>query len=63
MRNLDKRQALEKQAGPALDETLEIRQMDVTSEESIRRCVQGIPHRRVDVLGRRVGPAWPFGAA
>ncbi|XP_039371002.1 retinol dehydrogenase 8-like [Mauremys reevesii] len=55
MRNLDKREALEKQAGPALDKTLEIRQMDVTSEESIRRCVEGIPQRRVDVLVNNAG--------
>nr|XP_006124832.1 retinol dehydrogenase 8 [Pelodiscus sinensis] len=54
MRNLDKRQELEKQAGPVLDETLEIRQMDVTSEESIRRCVEAIPQRRVDVLDEGV---------
>ncbi|XP_060539474.1 retinol dehydrogenase 8-like isoform X2 [Pantherophis guttatus] len=51
MRNLEKSEALKKQAGPALDKMLEIKELDVTSEDSIRRCVNSIPQRRVDVLG------------
>uniref|UniRef100_A0A803TPB1 FCH domain-containing protein n=1 Tax=Anolis carolinensis TaxID=28377 RepID=A0A803TPB1_ANOCA len=55
MRNLAKRQALEMQAGPVLEKTLEIKELDVTSEESIRHCVDSIPQRRVDVLVNNAG--------
>ncbi|KAH0628761.1 hypothetical protein JD844_010256, partial [Phrynosoma platyrhinos] len=55
MRNLAKRQALEREAGPVLEETLEIKELDVTSEESIRCCVDSIPQRRVDVLVNNAG--------
>ncbi|XP_034997087.1 retinol dehydrogenase 8 [Zootoca vivipara] len=55
MRNLEKSQELEKHAGPVLEKTLEIKEMDVTSEESIRRCVDTIPQRRVDVLVNNAG--------
>ncbi|XP_026572551.1 retinol dehydrogenase 8-like isoform X4 [Pseudonaja textilis] len=51
MRNLEKSEALKEQVGPALDKMLEIKELDVTSEDSIRRCVNSIPQRRVDVLG------------
>lgn len=53
MRNLEKSQELQKQAGPALEKTLEIKQLDVTSEDSIQQCVDSIPQRRIDVLGRK----------
>ncbi|XP_077185978.1 retinol dehydrogenase 8-like isoform X2 [Paroedura picta] len=55
MRNLEKREALEREAGPALDQTLEIKELDVASEESIRRCVDSIPQRKVDVLVSNAG--------
>ncbi|XP_007670893.1 retinol dehydrogenase 8-like isoform X1 [Ornithorhynchus anatinus] len=55
MRNLEKRQALEEQAGESLEQTLEIRALDVTSEDSIRQCVASIPDRRVDVLVNNAG--------
>ncbi|XP_054859881.1 retinol dehydrogenase 8-like [Eublepharis macularius] len=55
MRNLEKRKALEKEAGPVLDNTLEIKELDVSSEESIRRCVDSIPQRKVDVLVNNAG--------
>uniref|UniRef100_A0ACB8EMM6 Uncharacterized protein n=1 Tax=Sphaerodactylus townsendi TaxID=933632 RepID=A0ACB8EMM6_9SAUR len=53
MRNLEKKEALEKEAGPVLEETLEIKELDVGSEDSIRRCLDSIPQRRVDVLGTK----------
>lgn len=53
MRNLEKSEALKQQVGPALDKMLEIKELDVTSEDSIRSCVNSIPQRRVDVLGRK----------
>nr|XP_020647308.1 retinol dehydrogenase 8-like [Pogona vitticeps]XP_020647309.1 retinol dehydrogenase 8-like [Pogona vitticeps]XP_020647310.1 retinol dehydrogenase 8-like [Pogona vitticeps]XP_020647311.1 retinol dehydrogenase 8-like [Pogona vitticeps] len=55
MRNLEKSQALKRQAGPVLEKTLEIKELDVTSQESIRRCVDSIPQRRVDVLVNNAG--------
>uniref|UniRef100_A0A8C6XEE9 Retinol dehydrogenase 8-like n=1 Tax=Naja naja TaxID=35670 RepID=A0A8C6XEE9_NAJNA len=55
MRNLEKSEALKEQAGPALDKMLEIKELDVTSEDSIRRCVNSIPQRRVDVLVNNAG--------
>uniref|UniRef100_A0A8D0GT04 Retinol dehydrogenase 8 n=1 Tax=Sphenodon punctatus TaxID=8508 RepID=A0A8D0GT04_SPHPU len=55
MRDLEKKQALERQAGPVLEQTLEIRELDVGSEESIRRCVDSIPQRKVDVLVNNAG--------
>ncbi|XP_059588351.1 retinol dehydrogenase 8 isoform X2 [Alligator mississippiensis] len=51
MRDLGRRGELETRAGTALGHTLEIRQLDVDCEESVRRCVEAIPQRRVDVLG------------
>ncbi|XP_063071172.1 retinol dehydrogenase 8 [Engraulis encrasicolus] len=55
MRNLGKRHALEKAAGETLNDTLEIRQLDVCSEDSVRECVNGLPDRRVDVLVNNAG--------
>lgn len=51
MRDAGKRGALEKAAGDSLNETLEIKQLDVCCEDSIRECVNSLPDRRVDVLG------------
>ncbi|KAG5279255.1 hypothetical protein AALO_G00075780 [Alosa alosa] len=55
MRNLERRQALERAAGETLDHTLEIRQLDACSEDSIRECVNSLPDRRVDVLVNNAG--------
>lgn len=51
MRDLGKRGPLEKAAGDALNKTLEIKELDACSEDSIRECVNSLPDRRVDVLG------------
>ncbi|XP_063281520.1 retinol dehydrogenase 8-like [Pelobates fuscus] len=55
MRNLAKRSALEEAAGDALNRTLEIKELDVCSEHSIRKCVDTIPDRRVDILINNAG--------
>ncbi|MGH0171845.1 UNVERIFIED_CONTAM: hypothetical protein FKN15_061782 [Acipenser sinensis] len=55
MRDLDRRSGLEQAAGNALNNTLEIKEMDVRSEESIRECVSSIPQRQVDVLVNNAG--------
>lgn len=55
MRDLERRQALERAAGETLDRTLEIRQLDACSENSIRECVNSLPDRRVDVLVNNAG--------
>ncbi|XP_053309966.1 retinol dehydrogenase 8-like [Spea bombifrons] len=55
MRNLAKRGALEEAAGAALNRTLEIKELDVCSESSIRKCVDSVPDRRVDILINNAG--------
>ncbi|XP_044155061.1 retinol dehydrogenase 8-like [Bufo gargarizans] len=55
MRNLEKREALEKAAGDTLNKTLEIKELDVRSERSIRDCVDSIPERRIDILINNAG--------
>ncbi|XP_039626287.1 retinol dehydrogenase 8 [Polypterus senegalus] len=55
MRNLEKRKGLEEAAGEAMNKTLEIRELDVCSEESIKECVNSIPGRQVDVLVNNAG--------
>jgi len=55
MRDLGKREALERAAGDALNRTLEIKQLDACSEDSIRECVNSLPDRRVDVLVNNAG--------
>lgn len=52
MRNLAKKDALEEAAGHNLGKTLEIKQLDVCDEQSIKTCVNSIPDRRIDVLGK-----------
>ncbi|XP_054657685.1 retinol dehydrogenase 8-like isoform X2 [Grus americana] len=51
MRNVGRSGALAAAAGPALGRTLEIKQLDVCDEGSIRACLDSIPGRHVDVLG------------
>lgn len=52
MRNLAKKEPLEAAAGHRLGKTLEIKQLDVCDEQSIKTCVNSIPDRRIDVLGK-----------
>ncbi|NXC22754.1 RDH8 dehydrogenase, partial [Corythaeola cristata] len=55
MRNLSKKEPLEEAAGHRLGKTLEIKQLDVCDEQSIKTCVNSIPDRRIDVLGNNAG--------
>ncbi|KAG8566302.1 hypothetical protein GDO81_013179 [Engystomops pustulosus] len=55
MRNLAKREALEEAAGDALNRSLEIKELDVRSEQSIRDCVDSIPERHIDILINNAG--------
>lgn len=57
MRNLSKGEALIEAAGRTLGRTLEIKQLDVCNEESIRACVDSLPEKRVDILSKHV-PFW-----
>ncbi len=52
MRNLAKREALEEAAGRTLGSTLEIKQLDVCDDNSIKACVDSLPMRRVDILSK-----------
>lgn len=52
MRNLSKSKALVEAAGRSLGRTLEIKQLDVCDENSIKACVDGLPERRVDILSK-----------
>lgn len=64
MRNVGRSEALAAAAGPALGRTLEIKQLDVCDEGSIRACLDSIPGRHVDILGEPQGspstvtPVW-----
>ncbi|XP_074413662.1 retinol dehydrogenase 8 isoform X2 [Zonotrichia albicollis] len=51
MRNTGRSAALAAAAGPALGRTLEIKQLDVCDESSIRACLDSIPGRHIDILG------------
>ncbi|XP_072275972.1 retinol dehydrogenase 8-like [Pyxicephalus adspersus] len=55
MRNLAKQDDLLKAAEEHVGKTLEIKQLDVCSEESIRNCVNSIPDRRVEILVSNAG--------
>ncbi|KFV61057.1 Retinol dehydrogenase 8, partial [Dryobates pubescens] len=59
MRNVGRSGALAAAAGPALGRTLEIKQLDVCDESSIRACLDSIPGRHVDVLGEPWHPPLP----
>lgn len=58
MRNLSKGEALVEAAGRTLGRTLEIKQLDVCDENSIKECVDSLPERRVDILSTST----PFGS-
>ncbi|XP_029583748.1 retinol dehydrogenase 8 [Salmo trutta] len=55
MRDLEKREPLERVAGDTLNRSLEIRQLDACCEDSIRECVDSLEDRRVDVLVSNAG--------
>ncbi|XP_053944518.1 retinol dehydrogenase 8 [Cuculus canorus] len=55
MRNVGRSTALAAAAGPALGRTLEIKQLDVCDENSIRACIDSIPGRHVDILVSNAG--------
>ncbi|KAI2663512.1 Retinol dehydrogenase 8 [Labeo rohita] len=55
MRNPDKSEALVEAAGRTLGRTLEIKQLDVCDENSIKACVDSLPMRRVDILISNAG--------
>lgn len=52
MRNLSKGEALVEAAGRTLGRTMEIKQLDVCDEGSIKACVDSLPERRVDILSK-----------
>jgi len=39
-------------AGRTLGRTLEIKQLDVCDENSIKACINSLPMRRVDILSK-----------
>ncbi|XP_071241399.1 retinol dehydrogenase 8-like [Salvelinus alpinus] len=55
MRDLEKREPLERVAGDTLNRSLEIRQLDACCEDTIRECVDSLQDRRVDVLVSNAG--------
>ncbi|XP_042273799.1 retinol dehydrogenase 8 [Thunnus albacares] len=55
MRNLSKGKDLVEAAGRSLGRTLEIKQLDVCDENSIKACVDSLPDRRVDILISNAG--------
>ncbi|KAM4530713.1 retinol dehydrogenase 8 [Odontesthes bonariensis] len=55
MRDLGKREPLEKAAGDSLHKTLEIKELDACCEASIKECVNSLPNRQVDVLVSNAG--------
>ncbi|XP_053326230.1 retinol dehydrogenase 8-like [Spea bombifrons] len=55
MRNLAKQDALVGAAEECMGKTMEVKQLDVCCEESIRNCVNSIPDRKVDILVSNAG--------
>ncbi|KAM4677808.1 retinol dehydrogenase 8 [Discoglossus pictus] len=55
MRDLKKSGRLEEEAGNSLNKTLVISQLDVTNEDSIKKCVDALPGQRVDILVNNAG--------
>lgn len=52
MRNVSRGGPLVEAAGRTLGRTLEIKQLDVCDENSIKACVDSLPERRVDILSK-----------
>ncbi|XP_075711558.1 retinol dehydrogenase 8 [Rhinoderma darwinii] len=55
MRDLKKSGKLEAEAGESLNKTLIIRQLDVTKEESVKKCSAELPGQTVDILVNNAG--------
>ncbi|XP_072255740.1 retinol dehydrogenase 8 [Pyxicephalus adspersus] len=55
MRDLRKSGKLEEEAGERLNKTLEIRQLDVTKEDSVKACLAALPGQTVDILVNNAG--------
>ncbi|KAG8429401.1 hypothetical protein GDO86_002710 [Hymenochirus boettgeri] len=55
MRDLGKSGRLEAEAGVLLNKTLVIRQLDVTSEHSVKKCLDSLPDQKVDILVNNAG--------
>uniref|UniRef100_A0ACB8EUP9 Uncharacterized protein n=1 Tax=Sphaerodactylus townsendi TaxID=933632 RepID=A0ACB8EUP9_9SAUR len=55
LRNVTKKEQLEAAAGAALNRSLEIKQLDVCDERSIRSCINSIPNRHIDILVNNAG--------
>ncbi|CAH2273140.1 retinol dehydrogenase 8 [Pelobates cultripes] len=55
MRDLRKSGKLEAESGHSLNKTLEIKQLDVTQEDSVKKCLDGLPDRKVDILVNNAG--------
>ncbi|KAL1782307.1 retinol dehydrogenase 8 [Sigmodon hispidus] len=55
MRDLGKKEPLEKAAGEALGKTLRVAQLDVCSDESVANCLSHIEGGQVDVLVNNAG--------
>ncbi|XP_026535505.1 retinol dehydrogenase 8-like [Notechis scutatus] len=55
MRNITKKEKLEAAIGLALNQTLEIKQLDVCDEKSIQNCINSIPQRHIDILINNAG--------
>lgn len=52
MRDLRKKDKLEAAAGDTLNQTLTIQRLDVCSDESVAECMNSLPEKQLDVLGR-----------
>ncbi|XP_053572050.1 retinol dehydrogenase 8 [Bombina bombina] len=55
MRDLKKSGKLEEEVGQFLNKTLVISQLDVTNEDSIKKCLASLPGQTVDVLVNNAG--------
>ncbi|KAM8930217.1 retinol dehydrogenase 8-like [Pelodytes ibericus] len=55
MRNLAKQDDLVKATEGCLGNTMEVKQLDVCSDQSIKSCVDSIPNRRIDILVSNAG--------
>lgn len=54
MRDLKRKDKLLEAAGDAYEKTLSLAVLDVCSDESVKRCIDGIKDRHVDVLSESV---------
>ncbi|XP_044138741.1 retinol dehydrogenase 8 [Bufo gargarizans] len=55
MRDPKKSAKLEAEAGESFNKTLVIRQLDVTNEESVKKCIAELPGQTVDILVNNAG--------